>query len=94
MKKKKILDRVKYEVNPWGDDEPIIGKRVKDFLPSPEALKNAKVRIIHQKNELSLEIKDHQKLKQRAAKIGISEEALMSAILSDYARGKLVPADK
>lgn len=96
MKKSKKTKptKISYHENPWGADAPVIGARVDDFLPSPKQLKAAKVRIVRDAKEVALQPEDNQRLKRQAEKVGISPEALMSAIVHDYLRGRLVPVNR
>ena len=86
--------KVVYEENPWGDDEPILGKIVKDFLPPPHILKKAKIIITRNPDTISLELKDEKRLEKQAKKVGITPEALISAVIRDYLHGHLVSARK
>jgi hypothetical protein len=94
MKKRiEILDKVKYEENPWGKGVST-GVVVKNFLPSPAVLKNAKVRYIEDDGIfLPVAKKDLVNIKSKAKKIGLSPEALLVGVLHDFLNGKLVRAE-
>ena len=89
----KSKKKVVYKAEPWGEDAPIIGEFVTDLLP-PHVLKKAKIRVMHARDEVALELKDDKKLQQQAKKVGLSPEALMGAIIRDYLHGKLVQIER
>lgn len=96
MSKQMQIDDDIYEENPWGDDEPILGARLSDdFLPSPDALKNAEVRVIKSNPELNLPLlsEDMESLYIRSSNIGITPEELAIGVLHDFLTGKLVRCD-
>ena len=95
MKKRvEILDKVKYEDDPWGKGVGT-GKIVKNFLPPPSVLKNAKIRYVEDDTDdmgifLPVPKKDLAGIKSKAKKIGLSPEALVIGVLHDFLNGKLV----
>ena len=80
MKKK-----IRYEEAPWGDDEPILGKVVKDFLPSPAEFRKARLKI-EQGEAMSIAItaKERKLLEKQAKKVGLTAEGLLAGIIADY----------
>ena len=92
-KNKKILNKVKYEEDPW-DDESVLGEFVEDFLPSPAQLKNARIKYIDNDNGTSLPLplatKDIKSLHVQAKKAGLSPEAFIIGVMHDFLTGKLI----
>lgn len=89
MKKK-----IRYEANPWGDDEPVLGDVIEDFLPSPAQMRKARVRILNAKDvSVRLTTDEAKALDKRAKKVGLTSEGLLAGIVRDYVEGKLVLRD-
>ena len=89
---KKKIAKITYQDNPWGDDEPTLGNPLgKDFLPSPDEIKKAKVRVLQDYSELSLPIRadDAEILLRKSNKAGLSPEAFVIGVLHDFLTGKL-----
>ncbi len=90
-KSKKILDKVQYEENPWGNKKTS-GTAVRDFLPPPAQMKNATIRYIDDSEyaPLSLATKDMKALRIQAKKAGLSPEAFVIGVVHDFLTGRLI----
>lgn len=80
--KKDMKKKIKYL------DEPIeLGKRVKDFLPSPAemALKEKTTRVTINLNEASLTV-----FKKEATRLGVPYQRLLRTVVDLYAKHYLV----
>lgn len=89
-KSKKILDKVKYEENPWGD-ELVASEPIDDFLPPPALMKNATIKYIDDDYvPLSLATKDIKILRVQAKKAGLSPEAYVIGVMHDFLAGRLI----
>lgn len=88
-KNKKILDKVIYEESPWGDDDPVLGKPIKNLLPPAHVLKKAKVRYINESDDLWPVLKptEVKTFRKRARKAGLTPRGLITAIVHDYLHG-------
>lgn len=84
-----FIDEDGYEENPWDDAGESVP--IKDFLPPPEAFKNAIVQMKpNGMTMFALSPEDLTAMEHMAAESGTNLAGLVASILHDYASGQLV----
>jgi len=83
MKKKtRRFDKDGYEYDPW-DDDPVIGERVKDFLPSPKVLAKA-IAEKRFKITIALDYDTVEFFKEAAEKHHVPYQKMIRKVLDEY----------